>query len=355
MALKSLTTTQRLAAGCGCVTFLVVMLLVGGYVFLTAWQRDRARHELGAAPEGWMDSIRTGSRLPDLTGLTLDRTDSGDAAAALRALPSRPRIELAYRAIVGLRAATAEDSARWREVMADTALNGVVAIARRQDYRALDVSLASADSGARSNLLRMPVPNIGNPGIGNARDATRALVIRAMIRLRRGDRAGAREDLSAVTALGEQAARHEPTVLGNLIGRAQLSSAARGWERYAERTGDSALASRARDLLAWAARRPHSFSYRVMVAPDSALALARDSSLALGTRGEALSQLVVGRALTPHGFIFGMPRREMRALRELAAQSSGDMATLTNIAIETAKRTRFMGFMRVLREAGPAQ
>ena len=344
MALQKLTFTQRLAAGCGCVTFLVVMLLVLGYVFISAWQKDRAGRALRDAPANWTDSIRAAGRLPDLTGLAQLRYDSGDAAAAARALPRRPGIELAYRAIVGLRQATAEDSAQWRAIMADTSLDTFVALARRAQWRALEVTLAEADSATRRNLFRMPLPRIGN-----ARDASRALVIRAMMRLQRGDRAGARGDLAAVTALGEQAARYEPSMLGNLIGRAQLSSAARGWERYAVRTGDSALAARARGLLAWAALRPQS-TWLMMYAPDSALALAADTTLALGIRGEALGQLLMGRALTPRGFVFGIPRRDLRAMRELAERSGGDMATLTGIAIETARRIRFMGFMRLMRE-----
>ena len=348
MSLKKLTISQRLAAGCGCVTFLVSTLLVLGYVFVSAWQKDRAGRQLRDAPVAWPDSIRHAARLPDLSGLTLARTDSGDAAAAARALPRRPGIEMAYRAIVGLREATAEDSATWRQVWADTSLNGVVAMARRTDWRALDITLAEADSSARRNLFRLPMPRIGN-----ARDASRALVIRAMLRLQRGDRAGARQDLSAVTALGEQAARHEPSMLGSLIGRAQLSSAARGWERYAVRTGDSALAARSRQLLAWAALRPQS-NWLLMYAPDTALVLAGDTTLLIGARGEALGQLIVGRALTPRGFVFGMPRRDLRAMNELAERSSGDMATLSRLAVETARRIRFMGFMRVMREANPA-
>ena len=347
MRLKDLSLSQRLAAGCGCVGVLVVLVTLLGYAGMSLWASSRARDRVRTAPPGWVDSIRAMARIPDLTGLQLERTDSGDGAAAARALPPRRGIDHAYRAAIGLATATAEDSARWREVAADTTLEAVVRIARRREWRAVEASLAGRDSLARHNILLFPVPNISL-----ARDAVRALVIRAMVRLDRRDRAGARSDLAAATSVGEQTFRHEPTMLGTLIGRTQLSSAARGWERYATRTGDSAVERKAAVVVRWASGIPGAYTGLLLAQPDSALALATDTTLALGPRGDALTQVVASRALTPRGFVFGMPGRELERLEALAASGDPEFRQLATIAAETARRLRFFGVLKLLREAG---
>ncbi len=350
MDLKKLSLPQRLAAGCGCVAVLAVLSALALFILLGAWQRSNMRRASDRAPAGWADSIRALGRLPDLAGLTPARGEPGDGAGVVHdsALAWRGgSVEDAFGAIVGLRAVvTADDSAAWRRVAADTSLDRFVAAARRQDWRALDRALAS-EPLARRNLLALPMPRFAP-----ARNAARALVIRAMVRLGRGEVAGARTDLAAATGLGEQMFRHEPTIIGSLVGRAIVSSAMRGWERYADRTRDTALARRATAIREWAARRPGSASSTLMNAPDTALVLARDTSLALGMRSEAFRGVLNSWVFLPRGIVFGPPSDTREALRAMADHpAGGDAATLAGIAAATADRMRFFGIFTLMRES----
>ena len=80
-----------------------------------------------------MDSVRSAGRLPDLGGLTLPRTDSGDGAWVVydtaRAY-HRDGLDHAYRALVGSETPNAADSALWRALEADTTLDAWAAAAR---------------------------------------------------------------------------------------------------------------------------------------------------------------------------------------------------------------------------------
>ncbi len=348
MDLKKLTMPQRLAAGCGCVVVLAALAAVALIVVMGAWQRDNMRRARDRAPAGWTDSLRSLGRAPDLAGLVLPRTEPGDGSGVAHDSAQTWRggnVEDAFSALVGVRPATAEDSSAWRRVAADTSLDRFVAAAQRQDWRALDRALAGAPV-ARENLLAIPVARFAP-----IRSASRALVIRAVIRLQRGDRAGARTDLGAATGLGEQLFRHEPTLVGSLVGRAAISSAMRGWELYAARVRDTTLASRALAVREWAARRPGSLAGTLLSAPDSALALARDGTLSLGMRGQALQSVLTGWVFLPRGILFGPPAATREALLAIAA-GPGDAATLGAIAARTAGRMRFFGIFTLMREAG---
>ncbi len=350
MDLKSLSLAQRLLAGVGCV---VVLALAAVLALLLYWERRATRAlatDLEAAPAGWVDSLRVAGRLPDLGDLAATATDTGDGswvvydtARALR----RGGLDHGYRALVGTEAPNAADSALWAAVAADTALDAWVAAARTTRWDATDRFLAMLPPDRPANIVSLPLPSYLP-----AREAVRTLVIRGIRRVERGDRAGARTDLAAATGLGARMMQREPIYLGSLVGRVAIGAGLTGWQRYAAVTGDTALGARATRLRAWASMRPGTYSGLLMAAPDSALRLARDSTLALGTRTLAAEQLLAAWLLRPRGLVFGPPRRVKDALAELSRDSDPDMARMAALAAATASRLHLFGLPGILREGG---
>jgi len=348
-SLKRLTLPQRLAAGCGCVTILAALAAAGLYAWFEIHISNRMAQEAARVPAGWADSVRALGRSPDLSGLALVPADTGDGAAAAHDSAwawERPGVDHAYRVLITPgTAATPEDTATWRSVAADTALDRFVAAARRHDWRATDRVLAG-DTLAPRNYMAIRVPDYR--GI---RTAGRGLVIRALMRLRGGDRDGARNDLGAVVGLGEQMFRHEPSLYGTLVGRSLIASGVHGWAHYAQAARDTALAARAAAVGAWASVRPPPIGEWLVGAPDTALAIAADTSLALGMRGDAMADVLLAYLLRPRGFVFGVPGRYERALHSLAA-GGGDAGALAGIAAVTAERANLLHMSALLREIG---
>ena len=353
MNLKSLSLPQRLAAGFGCVV--VLASLVAGTLYL-AFDIVSSRHigdQLARAPRAWVDSLRLVARPMDLTGLILPRTDTGDGAAVVYddALAWKSgNVESAYKAIVRGLGATGADSAQWRAAAADTALDRFVTAARRLHWRALDRALAGADTSVRDNILTLPSPHYAV-----IRNAVRGLVIRGLRRAERGDTAGARTDLQAATGLGDQVFRREPSAVGSVMGRSVVLSGAHGWERFGVLTHDTALAARARRVQAWAARPVGSASQLLILAPDTCLALARDPTLVLGMRAEALIDGMMASFLRPRGFLFGPGSRYASAVSALAGGPDTDFALLATMTRNTVRRLNTFGAKAVLREMQKAQ
>lgn len=347
LELKRLTLTQRLAAGLGCVVVLAALAAVVLYGVLQVLARSRDRRHLAEAPPGWADSLRAFARFPQLDGLALPRDLDGDGARVAHDALLRwsiPELEPAYRALMGGRARAA-DSAVWRAVVTDTGIDRFVSAARMRRWNALDRLLARAPA-AGHNILALPTP-----AFGPIRDATRALVIRSVMRLSRGDRARAREDLGAAMGLGQQMFNREPSVMGLLVGRSMIVSAAHGWERYALAVGDSALAARARAALAWEARWPLGAGAFLALAPDTAIALARDTTLALALRAEALRGIMDSWLLTPRGMLFGVERRYRDAIRGFTTDPDRDLARLAIAISATADRIDVWHLGQLQREA----
>ena len=348
MKLHQLTLPQRLAAGLGCVVLLAIVM--GGVVFLAfdLAARRRVSTELAAAPPGWADTLRAIAKAPDLTALALPRTVEGDGSFIAHDSTqnwARGNVEEAYRAIVS-GAGTRADSSLWREIYADTGLGRFVGAARMSDWKALDRVIAAGGERVRRNLLALPAPKYAP-----LRNAVRGLVIRGLQRLARRDAAGAREDLGAAVSLGEQVFRREPSAIGNVMGRSMLASATRGWTRYAAVTGDTAIGARAATASRWASAQSSPVAQLLVVAPDTALSLARDTTLALGMRTEALVNVMSAWMLRPRGFLFGPPGRYTLAIRELKLDRDPEFARIAEMASETAKRMRVGRLGALLEEA----
>jgi hypothetical protein len=352
VSLPSLTRTQRLFAGAGCVLVLVLLLGGVGVAFWSVWREQQIAASVRDLPPGWLDSTRALGRLPALGSLALERTEPGDAApvvgdtAGLRVVPG---VDHAYRALVGTAEPNAGDSAAWAALDTATALDRWVAAARRTDWRALDRTLAAADPAvAGRNLLALPLPLFNHP-----RRAAYGLVVRGLRRAERGDAAGARGDLGAAMALGEQMARHEPTLVGVLVGRAMMSASATGWSTLAARQPDTALATRARAVKAWATGRPTFLGANLTALPDSAVALARDTTVVLGLRAFAMEQLLRGGLVRPWQLLLGPPGTVKDALRDVERDPDPELARVAAIASETARRLNALGARGVVREMSP--
>jgi hypothetical protein len=326
-------TLRRIGIALGIVIAILAFAAGGLY-----WWADRAmtaghRLALARAPQGWLDSLRATARIPDLADLALPRTVAGDGSAAahdsaLRWTPPS-RFQAAYGTLTRDRPATAADSALWRAVAADTGLDRFVAAARLRGWDATARTTVGTDT---ADIFAVEMPRSSG-----ARLACQGLIVRARLRLARRDVAGARTDLAAAVALGEQMARREPTLLGALTGKRILAEALRAYGVFAAATGDSALARRARAAEAWADRRGTDLTL-LEAAPDSALALAADSTVPLGWRGEALAATLFSDLLRIRGLVFGVPASTVAAIRPFAADRDPDFAHLARIALATAER-----------------
>jgi hypothetical protein len=352
MNLKSLSLPQRLGAGLGCV---VVLALLAAAALYTAFSVIADRSEqtgLARAPRHWADSLRALARPIALTDLTLARSDGDDGAVVVYDSTQAwhaGSVEAAYKTLIAGAGATAGDSAVWRAVAADTALDRFVAAARKREWRALDHQLAHADSVVLRNVMALPVPHYAV-----IRNAARGLVIRGLWRAAHGDLTGARTDLGAATGLGEQVFRREPSAVGSIMGRTVILSGAHGWERFGTMTGDTTLVARARAVQAWASSPIGPASQLLILAPDTALALARDTTLVLGIRAEGMTDAMTAWLLRPRGFLFGPPGRYRDAMRTLEGGSDHDVARLAAMTRRTAERMNVFGLKALNREISGA-
>lgn len=327
-------TLRRFGIAFGIVALILAFAAGGLY-----WWADRAmtaghRLALARAPQGWLDSLRATARVPDLTAFALPRTVAGDGSAAaydsaLHWTPP-PQFAAAYGSLTRDRSATAADSALWREVAADASLDRFVAAARLRDWAATARATAGADT---MDLFALEVPRSDG-----ARSACQGLIMRARVRLARRDVAGARTDLAAAVAIGEQMARREPTLVGALTGKRILAEALQAYRFLAAASGDSALARAAGAAEAWAGSRRGTNLTLLEAAPKSALLLAADTTVPLGWRGEALAAILFSDLLRIRGLVFGVPASTVAAVRPFSTDHDPDFARLARIFLATAER-----------------
>jgi hypothetical protein len=326
-------TLRRAGIAFGIVVLILAFAAGGLY-----WWADRAmtaghRLALARAPRGWLDSIRATARVPDVSAFALARTEDGDGSAVAYDTTARwqapPQFPAAFGTLTRDRPATAADSALWRTVAADTALDRFVAAARLRGWDATTRATRGPDT---LNIFALQLPRLNG-----ARLACQGLIMRARMRLGRRDAAGARTDLAAAVALGEQLARREPTLLGALTGKRILAEALRAYGVLAAATGDSALARAARPVEAWAGERRGTNLTLLEAAPDSALVLAADTAIPLGWRSEALTATLFSDLLRIRGLIFGVPASTIAALQPFARDRDADLAHLARIALATAE------------------
>ena len=196
------------------------------------------------SPPGWLDSVRARGHLPDLTGLVIERTVDGDASVmaydSTQWLQASPEVAGLFQRVVmnDSVAPTAGDTALWRTVASDTALDRFVGLARMRGWAALSRALPGDSTG----LFSIHFPR--------SRAVVERLVLRALWRAAHRDVPGARTDLAAVMSIGERMFRREP-VIGLRQGVRNLGYAVRAYTKLAAVTRDSVLTRRIQPVSEW--------------------------------------------------------------------------------------------------------
>jgi hypothetical protein len=330
---------KRLAALLGAAAVLAVLLFLAMDVLAGARQALMRR----GMPPAWTVLLRARNTVPPaVTALALPRTEPGDGAAVLwdttRGLWDLVPMDSAW---VRLQAGASGpgDSLLWHEAEEEAMLERWAAAARRTGWDGLGRMLARSDTAAAAH----DVLSLRRPDYTRARKALETLTLRGWVRAARGDLDRARADLGAVMGVGEQLLRHEPSLEGLILGRAAVSLAAQGFAVLALRTGDGALAARADSARQWAEASTAS-SYDVLgAAPDTAFAFARDTTLVLGWRAEAMEQMLKGPLARPRGRLFGLPDRVAARLDTIAAGHDAG-APFAARAAATARRVDGLPF-----------
>ena len=319
---------------------IVLLIVVAGlgalYVILTRAADEQQAAALRRAPAGWRDSVRYYATVPaDAAALAVARTADVNGDELLWDTVPPLRASGAASAVIDRMArgmnVSATDTALARDAATDTALRRVAAMARARRWESLTLALARADTASAHNILMLPLPRYSR-----VRDGARALLVRARFHLAAGRTAPARDDVALALSVGDWMARREPTVLGFIVGRVIIHRSAVVLEAVAAAERDTATAARAARLAAWSERRNVQFRPATAV-PDSALALANDTALALGWRAEAVSAAVLGSLSRPSGVLFGPPRRLRRAVAALDGRGDADLARLIRINAATAE------------------
>ncbi len=316
---------------------------VGAILYLDGRAKTYSQRELGAAPAGWQDSIRSAGRVPDLSGLAAERADSGDGALLLWDTTlhwSPPRdFGLAFARLFNDSGATAADTALWALVVRDTALNRLAVFARRREWHGLDRAIAA--SARESSLVALALPRIiPLAALG------RGVLLRGLSRIRQRDLAGARADFAAVTALGEHIVRGEPSLLAVLGGRRLIADAMRAYERLAAVIRDTALAGRAAAIRSWGVSRAGRYSLLLEHSPQEAVYVARDTMLVPGVRGDAMVWVAFAQYTRPIFTLRGMGGQRRAELLALAASDDVTISRLASMVLADADRTNMRERLR---------
>jgi hypothetical protein len=303
----------------------------------------RQRAMLAAMPTGWTTLIRQRATLPGAV-LALEPSRGAAGNGALAVYDTVPgvwtifEIDSAFARISQGRPEP-RDEFIITEVLHDPALDRLAEYAAMRRWEGLDLAVSRSSAAAAHDLLMLR-----NPDYRHIRAATAALALRGWIRTERGEHAAAWRDLRAAVGIGAMLARHEPTMAGFLAGRAAIHAGATALQHLALIARDPVLADRAAEAAAWSAPSTASDYDVLAAAPDTALALARDTTIALGWRVEALVATIKGPLARPAVRLFGMPRRTARSLEALADGARGEFAQLVRMAV---------GSVRAIDELGP--
>jgi hypothetical protein len=310
---------KRLGVYAGVLAVILLIAAVGFYVLV-----DRAMVNLMAsspAPAGWQDSLRVRGHIPDLAGLVLERTVDGDGSVLFYDSTARwqapAHVAILFDKAVRDSGLTPADSALWRAVAADTALDRIAGLARLRRWAAMSRALPDDTLGIfamvipHTNLVRTPMHGLG---------------LRALWRATHRDPPGARTDLAAVMSIGEQMFRRDAPI-GNMIGVQVIRDAVRCATRLAALTKDSGLTRRIEPVAAWLRHKPSSgFAIRSVPADaDSRVALAADTSLPLAYRALAL-ETMAGPYLRARAVVFGMPSAFFARLDPFVTGADPDLA-----------------------------
>jgi len=266
--------------------------------------------------------VRARGHLPDLTGLVLERTVDGDASVlaydSTQWLPASPGAAGLFRSVVmnDSVAPTAGDTALWRTVASDTALDRFVGLARMRGWAA--VSRAFPGDSTALFSIQLPRYRAVVPPMER-------LVLRALWRAAHRDVPGARTDVAAVMSIGERMFRREPPI-GLMQGVRVLGYAVRAYTKLAAVTRDSVLTRRIQPVSEWLRLTPARFGRLLPTDPDDCALVAADSSLPLGYRVLALEMMGLAGHMRARALVFGLPSSLLARLTPFLEDPDPDIA-----------------------------
>lgn len=309
---------KRIGIVAGALGALLVVGAVGFYILLDRTML-RASTSTPSSP-GWRDTLGAMGHLPDLTGLVLERMVDGDGSVMLydstRWLPASSDVGALLAKLIGPdsgAALSSADTAQWREVASDTALDRFVGLARLRSWAAVSHALPDSTDIEMGRLPRYRAALVPMD----------RLILRALWRAAHRDVPGAKTDLAAVTSIGEQMFRREPFDLGLMQGVGILGRAFRAYDKMAALTRDSALAHRIQPLSAWLQLKPGRVWQRIP--SDSCAAVVADASLPLGYRGLALEKMG-GSIVRARWLVFGASNADLAIFAPFLQDRDPDIA-----------------------------
>jgi hypothetical protein len=319
----------------------VILLLVGAAVAMGAVAAldhviaRRFAAVAGAMPPGWMDVLR-GRAMPPASARMLAplRQDAADGSAIVYDTVKGAWDRVALDSVIphwDAGKSTVGDSLAWDEVLNDPSLDRWARAAAAARWDMLPRVVAHSREGAEHDIFLLQPAHFRR-----VLSAGRALALRARLRFGRGARADARADGAAVLGLGLQVVDGDPTPEGFISGRALVHEGSLVLQRIGDATRDTLLARRSAEAAAWSESSTAQGWFIFAAAPDSALALARDSSLGMGFRAAAMAGAIGGPLLRPRGLLAGPPRRVLDALDTLAVAADGRARPLAALAARTA-------------------
>ena len=329
------------------VVALAVLVLVP--VFFVAWEMT-VRNLIGAVPEeiqdGWTDRMRQHASPPAaLATFLIDERMDGNAAEWVYRYREEAGDNQAYAlALNKLRreeAFEARDLAAWNGVLNDPTLDILAQAAAYDDYLSYDLVMALPENEDATNIFTVQGPLHFPVHFG-----AQGLALRARRKLASGQPREALNDLRRIFALGDHMMQGEFLLYGYLMGRTILRLAAQEAANYGAVTGDENMIATASEITRWHEETNNSGQlFEPMVTMrDSAIAIARDRSLVLGWRAEALASLVLGQ-YRPYRIWGGIEPEVREAVAEFVNDPDPQMAKRANFIIDSMDRFDEMGMV----------
>lgn len=289
---------------------------------------------------------------PDLELFILPRTEDGNAASILLTGNAEgdaerlSNLERLHQQLLRHDSLTPDDRALWAEAITDPDLERFITAARQQHYDGFDLLLANADS-----LPEPKLTNITLPDYTSVRTMALAVTLRAHRHRVRGDLDAAGRDIGAVMSVGLHMLTSSPTIVGSMTGRAMLEPAVTELAHYWSAREDIRVEEQVSWLGLWASRNadPSELLSFLPSLPDSALAVAGDTSQLTAVRVQALGAIAVAQVLRAKHLFSGIERRWVDGVEGLAATEDPQVARAAEITAETLRWFDDMGSLGRLR------
>jgi hypothetical protein len=212
--------------------------------------------------------------------------------------------------------------------------------ARQNDYASIDMRIRAVDNLPEPKLAGVPLPSYIP-----MRHAGIALTMRANRHRVRGELDETAADIGAVLGLGLHLLTSSPTLAGSGIGRNILHPGLYELAHYADAHDDIRLAEQVSWLGLWGSRLTDFSDLLAFLStmPDSALRVARDTSLWPSVRIQALNVLTLGQVMRAKHAWSGTDDRWVAEVESLVDDDDPQFATAARLALGTLHWFNDMG------------